>query len=113
MVFDKATFWSRLEDDELLCSEVVKIFLQEYPKLLHDVHDAAAQRNASLLERAAHALKGSVGDLAAPQAFDAARVLEQMAREGKLEGAGAALESLETALDQLEHELRNLENKAA
>ena len=113
MVFDKATFLSRLEGDELLCSEVIKIFLQEYPKLLHDVQHAAAQGNASLLERAAHALKGSVGDLAAPQAFDAARVLEQMAREGKLEGAGAALESLETALDQLEHELRNLENKAA
>ena len=113
MVFDKVTFLSRLEGDELLCGEVIKIFLQEYPKLLHDVHHAAAQRNASLLERAAHALKGSVGDLAAPQAFDAARILEQMAREGKLEGAGAALESLETALDHLEHELRNLENKAA
>jgi len=47
MVFDKVTFLSRLEGDELLCSEVIKIFLQEYPKLLHDVHHAAAQRNAS------------------------------------------------------------------
>ena len=43
---------------------------------------ATEQRNPSLLERAAHSLKGSVGDMAAPQAFGAARSLEQMAREG-------------------------------
>jgi len=36
-----------------------------------------------------------------------------MAREGKIEGAGAAVARLEGAIHQLEYELRNLENKAA
>jgi CheY-like chemotaxis protein len=112
-VFDKPSFLSRLDGDELLGREIVEMFLQECPKLLQNVHAAAEQRNASLLERAAHALKGSVGDIAAPQAYEAARTLEQMAREGKLENAGAALMSLESALDRLVRELRHLEKKAA
>ena len=113
MIFDKLNFLDRLEGDESLGSEIIEMFLQEYPKLLEGVRQAAEQRNAPLLERAAHTLKGSVGDIAASQAFDAARTLELMGREGKLEGADAAVASLETALHQLEPELRKVEKKAA
>jgi len=112
-VFDKSCFLSRLEGDELLGVEIIEMFLQECPKLLEGVRQATEQRNASLLERAAHTLKGSVGDIAAPQAFDAACTLEMIAREGKFEGADAALMSLEVALDRLVPELRKLEKKAA
>ena len=106
-VFDKSCFLSRLEGDELLGREIIEMFLRECPKLLQNVHEAAEQRNPSLLERAAHSLKGSVGDMAAPQAFAAARTLEQNAREGKLEDADAALMVLEPALNRLVDELRN------
>jgi HPt (histidine-containing phosphotransfer) domain-containing protein len=112
-VFDKSSFLSRLEGDELLGVEIIEMFLQECPKLLEGVRQATGQRDASLLERAAHSLKGSVGDIAAPQAFDAACTLEMMARERKLEGADAALVSLEVALDRLVPELRKIERKAA
>ncbi len=112
-VFDKSCFLSRLEGDEQLGSEIIEMFLQECPKLLEGVRDAAKQRNASLLERATHTLKGSVGDIAAPEAFGAARTLERMAKEGKFEDADAALVSLEVTLNRLVYELRNLEKKAA
>jgi hypothetical protein len=46
--------------------------------------------------------------MAAPQAFAAARTLEQYAREGKLEDADAALMILEPALNRLVDELRIL-----
>ena len=113
MIFDKSEFLSRLEGDELLGSEIIEMFLQEYPKLLDGVHQAVEQRNASLLERAAHSLTGSVGDVAAPQALEHARALEQMARKGDWEGANAALVRLEVALDQLARELRNPEMRVA
>ena len=112
-VFDQPSFLSRLGGDELLGREIIETFLQEYPKLLENVHAAAEQRNASLLERAAHSLKGSVGDMASPQAFEAARTLELYAREGRLDDVGTALMSLEGILDRLAHELRHLEKKAA
>ncbi|MGA3326193.1 MAG: Hpt domain-containing protein [Terriglobia bacterium] len=111
MMFDKAGFLSRLEGDEGLGREIIAIFLQEWPKLLEDVRGATERRDASGLERAAHTLKGSVGVIAAPQAFDAAHTLEQMAREGKVEDADAALMRLEAALHQLLQELGKYETE--
>jgi PAS domain S-box-containing protein len=113
LIFDKSSFLSRLEGDEPLGSEIIAMFLQECPKLLEGVRQAADQHNALLLERAAHALKGSVGDIAATQAFDAAGTLEQKAREGKIEDAATMVKILEAALDRLVSELRNEVKKAA
>jgi CheY-like chemotaxis protein len=110
--FDKCCFLSRMEGDERLGNEIIEIFRQEYPKLLESVHRAAEERNASLLERAAHTLKGSVGDMAAPEAFEAARALEQLAREGRLDDAHAALTALEGALNRLMPELHRMEKQA-
>jgi PAS domain S-box-containing protein len=113
MIFDKSSFLSRLEGDESLGGEIIEMFLAECPKLLQNVRGATEQGNASKLERAAHALKGSLGDIASPQAFEAARTLEMMAREGNIEGAGAPAASLERAMELLEFELRHFERKAA
>jgi HPt (histidine-containing phosphotransfer) domain-containing protein len=101
-----------LEGDKVLAREIIEMFLQEYPKLLENVRQAAGQHDASALARAAHTLKGSVGDVSALQAFDAARTLEEMARKGELEAADTTLKALETAVDALVHELRALESKA-
>jgi HPt (histidine-containing phosphotransfer) domain-containing protein len=112
-VFDEARFLDRLDGDELLISEIVGMFLEECPKLMRNVCQAVAQVDAPALERAAHKLKGSVADMAAPQAVKAAQSLEQMGRQGDLKDAGAALESLESAIAQLTPALQKLENKAA
>ena len=113
MIFDKADFLSRLEGDEKLASEVIALFLDECPKLLADVRQAAEQRNAHGLERAAHKLKGCVGDIAAPQAFNAAGILEEKAREEKLQDADAALERLESAVHRLVDELHDVQVQKA
>jgi len=112
-VFDKAHFLSRLDGDELLGTEVVGMFLEECPKLMKGIRQASARQDASALERAAHTLKGSLGDMAATQAFEAARDLEQMGRQGNLENTGAALAILESVIDRLMTELRRVEMKAA
>ena len=113
LVFDQTTFMSRLEGDELLGREIVQIFLGECPRLRENVRQAVERRDASVLERAAHALKGSVGDMAAPHALEAARTLEQMARVGNLDGSEAAMKDLEIALQELVNELVGFEQKAA
>jgi CheY-like chemotaxis protein len=112
-VFDKTRFLSRLDGDELLGAEVVGLFLEECPKLMKGIREAFTRQDASALERAAHALKGSLGDMVAPQAFDAARNLEQMARQGNIGNTGAALAILESAIERLMTELRRTEMKAA
>jgi CheY-like chemotaxis protein len=112
-VFDQARFMDRLEGDEMLITEIVGMFLEECPKLMRSVCQAVTQVDAPALERAAHKLKGSVADMAAPQAVKAAQCLEQMGRQGDLKDAEAALQTLESAIDQLTPELRKLEKKAA
>jgi CheY-like chemotaxis protein/HPt (histidine-containing phosphotransfer) domain-containing protein len=110
-VFDESVFLARLEGDELLAREIIEMFLEECPKLLENVRQAAGQHDASALARAAHTLKGSVGDVSAPQAFDAARTLEEMARKEEWEGTDRTLKTLESAVDELVHELRTPESK--
>ena len=107
-MFDKSRFLSRLDGDEVLGKEIIAMFLQEYPKLLANVHQAAEQRNPSVLERAAHSLKGSVGDIAAPEATEAARILEATARAGKLDEAETVLKTLDNKVNRLVCELRGV-----
>jgi two-component system sensor histidine kinase/response regulator len=67
-----------------LLAEVVKMFLSQAPEQLEALRAAAHARDASAVASAAHALKGSVGLFAQGAAFDAARRLEQEARNGDL-----------------------------
>jgi HPt (histidine-containing phosphotransfer) domain-containing protein len=112
VIFDRLRLLERLEGDEELAGEIIGMFLQECPKLLDQVRQAAEQRSAPSLERAAHALKGSLGDIGAHQAFGAARTLEMAARDGKIDGADTALASLVAAVDRLLPELHRIEKKA-
>ena len=67
-----------------------------------DAADPAAVRLA------AHALKGSLGAFAARPAIAAARDLERLGAEERLETAGAALVALEWELARLSPELQAL-----
>jgi HPt (histidine-containing phosphotransfer) domain-containing protein len=61
-----------------------------------------------MVQRAAHALKGSVGTFQASAAQDAANQLEMSAKNGDLVGARKAFESLSTQIDLVRQELRQL-----
>ncbi|MGC2324795.1 MAG: response regulator [Terriglobales bacterium] len=97
---------ARTAEDDALLREIVKIFLEETPRLLQKIEQALAQGDASGLERAAHSLKGQIRCLAASEAQDAAQQLETKARELDLHGAAAALPELNAALSRLQSQLR-------
>lgn len=111
-VFDWSGLLVRLENDGQLAAEVIAMFLQEHTRLLEDVREAVKKGNALLLEKSAHAMKGSAGDITAAEVFNVACRLEVMGREGKLDGAGEVLKNLEVALDRLVAELRNTQKGA-
>ena len=105
---NRAVALDRVGGDVGLLHEIAGLFLEEYPKLLGDIRKAIAASEPQKLERAAHSLKGSVGNFGAAPAFQAALSLEMLGRQGELDKAPAALAQLENALKQLEPELAAL-----
>lgn len=107
-VLDREVALSRVGGDAELLKEIAVLFLGECPKILEDLHAAAASGDARRLERTAHALKGSVSNFGAGVAVEAARSLEAMGRAQQLAGAAPVLASLEQSLNALSTELAAL-----
>lgn len=98
---DHAVALERVGGDLGLLREIAVLFLIECPRIMADIRAALETGNAAALERAAHSLKGSVGNFGARQAFDAALRLEAIGRSRDLSLAAAAFEDLAAAMDSL------------
>jgi PAS domain S-box-containing protein len=107
-VIDHAALLAGVEGDRRLVRELIHLFLADCPQGLAKIKDAIRRGDAAALGRAAHALKGSVGNFARKRAFAAAQRLEIMGRDGNLDNAGKAFRTLESELARLTEELRKL-----
>jgi two-component system, sensor histidine kinase and response regulator len=94
VTFDEHALRRRVSGDDQLMSEVIRVFLDDLPLRLAAIKDAVANRDAAALRTAAHALKGSAGNLSAVGVFDAARVLERIGAESHMDAAEAAWRQL-------------------
>jgi PAS domain S-box-containing protein len=100
-VLDRRKALARVAGDRELLRELVQLFLDDCPRLLADIHEAIAGADAAKLQLAAHTLKGSVSNFAAPATHAAAQRLESLAEQRNLTDAPAAAASLEAELDRL------------
>jgi PAS domain S-box-containing protein len=107
-VIDYARLLDGVNGDRRLLREIVRLFLADCPHRLAEVKEAIRGGDASALCRAAHTLKGSVGNFAAQKAFAASQRLETMGGDGNLDDAGEVCVTLEAELTALSDELRRL-----
>jgi HPt (histidine-containing phosphotransfer) domain-containing protein len=98
---DRTKLLERMGGDEALLREIIGLFIEEAPPLLGAARQAVAQSDAAALQRAAHTLKGCVGNFGAQKAYDAARHLEQIGKGGVLTAAPEAFDALAQALQSL------------
>jgi PAS domain S-box-containing protein len=98
---DRAELLARVHHNSQLLGIVVEQFRAEWPRMLGAVKDAVADRDAAALTRAAHTLKGALGNLSAPVALEAAARLEQMGRGEELARADRACRDLESEIRRL------------
>ena len=82
--FDPSALWQRVDGDMQLLGELVKIFAAEYPELLLKIDAATRDGDAEALREASHKLKGSLLQLSAPVAAQAASNLERLAASNSL-----------------------------
>jgi CheY-like chemotaxis protein/HPt (histidine-containing phosphotransfer) domain-containing protein len=102
---DKAALLERVGGDMELLGELVALFMDDGPRLLDEIGQAVRLGEAEILARTAHTLKGSVGNFAADDAFQAALRLEKIGREGEMHLAGGTLEELEREIQGVLNEL--------
>ena len=94
-------------DAELL-REIVGLFCKQGPELLGAVRQAIGRADAVGLTRAAHKLKGAVGNFGANAATASAQRLELLGEAGDLESAQRDLRGLESEIGGLQRALERL-----
>jgi len=107
-IIDEAAILDGMDGNRKLLRDLTRIFLADYPKQLAEIKTAIQVADAERLRRAAHALKGSVGNFAAKSAFATASKLETLGKAGNLDGAQGAYAALEGEMSQLTRELQKL-----
>jgi PAS domain S-box-containing protein len=107
-IVDEAAILAGMDGNFKLLRDLTRIFLADCPKQLAEIKVAIQKRDAERLRRAAHGLKGSVGNFAAKRAFETAGQLETMGKNGNLDAAQGACAALESELSQLTRELKKL-----
>jgi signal transduction histidine kinase/CheY-like chemotaxis protein len=92
-----ATLMQRVGGDVGLLHQVIALFLEDCPARIDAIRATVEGRDAEGIRFAAHALKGSAGNLSADGLAEAASVLEGIGAEGRTDDAPPAFRRL---LDQ-------------
>ena len=100
-VLDEALLVSHVDSDPQLLRDIVDLFLGECPRLMDEIRVALDRKDAKAVQRGAHSLRGSTGNLAAQMASEAALKLERLAQAGDLVNAEGLLQELEFQLERL------------
>ncbi|MCP4659658.1 MAG: response regulator, partial [bacterium] len=95
--------------DEGMLQELIDSILRDAPPLLADLRRSLAERDAAGIRRAAHTLKSSGNDFGATVMAGLCHELEEMGREGRLEGAAGYVRRVEAEYAQAKEALASVE----
>jgi CheY-like chemotaxis protein/HPt (histidine-containing phosphotransfer) domain-containing protein len=112
-VVDRDALLHRVGGDEGLAADVIHVFLEDCPARLAAIKAAIDAGDRERIRTCAHALKGAAGNLSAPGLFEAARVIERLGADGRLDAAAAAWRRLATEAMNVMDALRRFESKTA
>jgi len=109
--FDLEEALERVDGDTEFFGELVETFFDSAAELVPQMRKALKEGDPETFRRAAHSLKGAVGNFGAKKAYDLCYQLETKGREGNLAGAGELLSQLEEMIQTLEEELRQAQEE--
>jgi PAS domain S-box-containing protein len=93
-VYDRAGLLLRLAGDEDVVQDVERLFLEDAPARLAAIESAVKARDAGQIRFEAHGLKGAAGSLMATRLADAAKALEILGAESRLESVDGVFQTL-------------------
>ena len=89
-------------------AEVLQLFLDEGPSRLGKLRNAWAARNIQEVQRVAHSLKGSAGNIGATAMFEICKALDDAGRLGNTDAVPGLIDSLVAEYGRVEAEIRRL-----
>jgi HPt (histidine-containing phosphotransfer) domain-containing protein len=112
-VIDRKALLESMENDAEFLIKVIGIFLADCPAMMGDIRTGVAARDSIRIMTASHALRGSVSQFGAKSAVEAARILESLGRQAKLEGVDEALRVLEREMTMVLLSLKEIAKEVA
>jgi PAS domain S-box-containing protein len=107
-LIDQQALLAAVDGDRRLLRQLARLFLADYPRNLAQIKNALRLGDAQALAKAAHKLRGAVGNFAAMKVSAAAELMETLGREGDLLTANELLAMLESELSFFSDELKRL-----
>ena len=105
-VFDLQAALLRVRGSEDTLKSLARIMVEECPKLLSGIAEAAENHDGPALRRHAHTLKGSAGHFAAEDLVAAAAAMEELGTRDDFEEVPDALSELRRQVSRLEDAIR-------
>lgn len=96
------------EGDSEFLRELIAIYLADTPKQLIKLEEAITRRDADLVVRAAHTIKGSSGNFGAAGFAQLAHEMEEHGKSNNLAAAAAALPEFKNGFAQVVAALKQL-----
>jgi CheY-like chemotaxis protein/HPt (histidine-containing phosphotransfer) domain-containing protein len=105
--WNKDKMLEKLDGDEALLAQVIKMFLAGAPAHLAELRQAIGASSAKDIQTTAHSLKGELGYLGVAEISQKARMFEEMGRSGDLQGAKDLFQQFEAEVSNLIDWLRS------
>jgi HPt (histidine-containing phosphotransfer) domain-containing protein len=89
-------------------AEVLAVFTADLPVRLARLRDALQAADAPAIQKLAHSVKGSAGNIGARSLFDISRRLDDASKAGDLVAAAALVASLEAEYARVAAEIQSM-----
>jgi HPt (histidine-containing phosphotransfer) domain-containing protein len=107
-IIDCAAALERFDGDIQLLREVAALFLEDIPRRLFELRWSLTRGDGKAVARIAHSFRGSVSNVGAAAAAEAALRVETLALRSDLSAAREACAALEEAITRLQPALARL-----
>lgn len=88
--------------------EVLELFLAEVPKRMTRLRNAMVSRDIQEVQRSAHSLKGSAGNVGALALYDICDQLDAAAKRGDADAVAPLVDAMGTEFGNVEAEIHRL-----
>jgi len=100
-VFNWESLLERFDREETLCHELLGIFLEDIPSQLRKLKQAVEDRDASMVEQCAHAIKGASANIGADALKGAAHEMEKAGKDQDMGKAHFLVRKIEGRFEEL------------